>query len=327
MKKNKFFKKPLFWLSVSTFGIFIMITCYLAYFYVPPENRLYQSPYLKSIKSSFLNTKEFRIHYTHMGEGEPLILIHGSCAWLYSFRNNIPVLSKKFSVFALDMPGNGYTIPLCHNPDYDLNMMSNAILSFMEEQQIRQAALIGHSSGGGWALHFASLHPEKVKKLVLIDSNGFDIPENLSFRLFYIPIVGELFAKFFTFEDVKKGYEDAFYDKSLISDTMIQEMMMPLTFFHNREAQYRSIRNQDWQQTELTLRQIKIPTLVIWGKYDAYLDSSLADRFGRIIPDAKIKILDHCGHSAHEEQPDKVNQLILEFLEGHSQIQLSNSGH
>jgi len=314
MKKRKFFKQPLFWLPTLTVGILIIVVCYLAYVYVPPEDRSYQSPYLKSIESNFLNTDEFRIHYTHAGEGEPLILIHGSCAWMYSFRHIIPVLAKKFSVYALDMPGNGYTVPTCDNPDYNLKMMSKSILNFMDNKQIEQATLIGHSSGGGWALHFATLHPERIKKLVLIDSNGFDVPETLTFRLFYIPIIGELFAKFFTFEDVKKGYEDGFYNKSLVSDTMVQETMTPLTFFHNRKAQWLSIRNQDWRITELAMPQIQIPTLVIWGKYDQYLDFSLADRFKQIMPNIQLVVIDQCGHAAHEEQADKVNELITEFL-------------
>lgn len=322
---RKSFRRLLLWLPVSVFGIFTIIACYLAYFYIPPEDRSYQSPYLQSIHSDFVDAENFRIHYTHTGEGEPIILIHGSCTWIYSFRHNIPVLSEKFSVYALDMPGNGYTVPLCDNPDYGLKMMSNAILSFMDNEQISQASLVGHSSGGGWALHFAHLNPERIKKLVLIDSNGFDIPEKLLFRLFYIPIVGELFSKFFTIEDVRQGVEDGFYDKSLISETMIREIMTPLTFYHNRKAQFLSIRNQDWQQTELALLQINIPTLVIWGKFDRYLDSSLADRFGQVMPNTRVEILDNCGHSAHEEQSDKVNQLILEFLEGHSQIQLTSS--
>jgi len=90
--------------------------------------------------------------------------------------------------------------------------------------------------------------------------------------------------------------------------------MTPLTFFNNRVAQYRSIRNQDWGITELAMPQIKIPTLVIWGKYDQYLDVSLANRFKKTIPDAKVVIIDKCGHSSHEEFPDKVNKLISGFL-------------
>lgn len=113
--KKKSFKQLLLWFFVSTTGVIIIIACYLAYAYVPPENRSYRSPYLQSIRSNFINTDEFRIHYTQAGEGEPLILIHGNCTWLYSFRHNIPALSKKFSVYALDMPGNGYTVPRCGN--------------------------------------------------------------------------------------------------------------------------------------------------------------------------------------------------------------------
>lgn len=298
-QRRKFIKGPLLWL-IATVSLFLIIVCYLAYVYVPPEDRSFQSPYLKSIDSNFLKTDEFKIHYTHAGEGESLILIHGSCAWIYSFRHNIPALAKKFSVYALDMPGNGYTVPICKNPSYDLGMMRRAIFSFMDTKQIEQATLVGHSSGGGWALHFATLYPEKVKKLVLIDSNGFDEPENLTFRLFYVPIVGELFSKFFTFDDVKKGYEDGFYNKSLISKTMIREAMTPLTFSHNRKAQYLSIRNQNWRMTELAMPQLKIPTLIIWGKYDQYLDLSLAHRFRETIPNSRLVVIDQwCPFGEH----------------------------
>ena len=314
MKKRPFFKKALFWLPVSLAGVFLVIVCYLAYVYVPPEDRTFKSPYLATIDSDFLNTDEFKIHYTRSGHGDPVILVHGSCAWMYSFRHNIPALAKKFCVYALDMPGNGYTAPVCNDPEYDLNMMSNALLNFMDNKQIKKASLVGHSSGGGWALHFAGLYPERVKKLVLIDSNGFDIPEKLLFRLFYIPVVGELFSKFFTYSDVKKGCEDGFYNKSLVTDGGVREMMTPLTFFSNRKAQYLSIRNQDWGITERSMPQITIPTLVIWGKYDQYLDVSLAERFKKIMPNAEVVVLDKCGHSAHEECPDRVNKLISDFL-------------
>jgi pimeloyl-ACP methyl ester carboxylesterase len=314
MKKKKWYIRPIVWLPASLIGIFILLLCYLAYFYVPPEDRVYQSPYMQSVTSNFIDTDEFRIHYTHAGAGDPLILIHGSCGWLYGFRNNIPALAKNFSVYALDMPGNGYTVPVCKDPEYDLDMMSRAILNFMDAKKIERATLIGHSSGGGWSLHFASLHPERLDKLILIDSNGFNIPEKLTFKLFYIPIVGELFANFFTIDDVRKGYQDAFYNKSLIDDTMIHEAMTPLTFYHNRKAQYISIRNQNWAITENALPDINIPTLIIWGKNDQYLDYSLAYRFEKILPNVRVVILDKCGHSAHEEQPDKVNQLMLDFL-------------
>lgn len=314
MKKENFFRKTLFLLPASLIGVLLIIACYLAYVYVPPEDRTYKSPYLESIDSDFLNIDEFKIHYTQAGQGEPVVLIHGSCAWMYSFRHNMPALAKKFSVYALDMPGNGYTVPICNDPEYDLNMMSKALLNFLDNKQIKKASLVGHSSGGGWILHFAGLYPERVKKLVLIDSNGFDISEKLVFRLFYIPVIGELFSKFFTYSDVKQGCEDGFYNKSLVTDKVVQETMTPLTFSNNRRAQYLSIRNQDWGITELAMPQIKIPTLVIWGEYDQYLDVSLANRFKKTMPNAEVVIIDKCGHSAHEEHPGKVNKLISDFL-------------
>ncbi len=75
-----------------------------------------------------------------------------------------------------------------------------------------------------------------------------------------------------------------------------------------------ALRNQDWQLTERSLPHIQTPTLITWGKYDKYLESSLAYRFGRAMPNAEAVILDRCGHFSNEEKPDKVNELMLEFL-------------
>ena len=287
---------------------------YAAYVYIPAEDRGYSSPYLKNIDSQFVNTSGFKIHYTRSGNGPPVILVHGAAAWLYSYRNNTTALSEEFTVYALDMPGHGYTIPLLDNPTYSLDMMSDALLEFMNTMGIEKTSIVGHSAGGGWAIHFTFKNPGRVKKLVLIDSNGLDVPETLTFKLLSYPVIGELFSKFFTTEDVKTGLEDAFFDKKLVTEEMIREIEAPLTFIENRKAQYLCIRNQNWKMTEEEMPHIRVPVLVLWGEDDLYLDSAMAQKFKEIMPDASVVILEECGHSAHEEQTDEVNRLITDFF-------------
>jgi pimeloyl-ACP methyl ester carboxylesterase len=314
MSKRRSFLGPLILIPLLLICLAGAAVYYAAYVYTPAEDRGYSSQYLKNIDSQFVNTNGFRIHYTRSGYGPPVILVHGAAAWLYSYRNNVPELSRSFTVYTLDMPGHGYTSPILQNPSYDMDMMSDVLLEFMNTMGIEKADVVGHSSGGAWVLHFAYRNPGKVKKLVLIDANGLDVPVRLTFKLFTYPVIGELFSKFFTTEDVKTGLEDAFFDKALVTDEMIGEIKAPLTYIENRKAQYLCIRNQNMKMIEKEMPHVKVPAMVLWGEDDLYLDCAMARKFKEIMPDATVVILEKCGHSAHEEKPEEVNRLIKDFL-------------
>ncbi|MDT8273524.1 MAG: alpha/beta fold hydrolase, partial [Desulfomonilia bacterium] len=113
-------------LAVLLLGVFAVL--YAAYVYDPPEDRAFQSPYLDTVSSEHVKTDAFRFHYLHEGWGEPVVLVHGAATWLYSYRDNLPALAEHYSVYALDMPGHGYTDVLMENPTFDLDMMSEALL-------------------------------------------------------------------------------------------------------------------------------------------------------------------------------------------------------
>lgn len=313
-RKKSFLKSWIVAITALISLVFIMGVLYAAYVHLPDEDRDCRSSYLEGVATAFVETDSFRIHYLHEGTGEPVILIHGASTWLYSYRDNLPVLAERFSVYAPDMPGHGYTLTLERRPAYDLDMMSRAIGAFMDGLGLERASFVGHSSGGSWVIHFAAQHPERVERLVLIDSNGLDVPLKLTFKLLSYPLIGELFSKFFTTDDVKKGLEDAFFDRALVTEEMIREIKTPLTFLNNRPAQYLCIRNQDWKVTEREMATLDVPVLVIWGEDDRYLDCAMAGRFRDILPDATVVTLARCGHSAHEERPDEVNCLVCDFL-------------
>jgi pimeloyl-ACP methyl ester carboxylesterase len=298
---------------VGGLGLCLGLGFYGAYVFTPAEDRAWQSPYLKTIRSRFLTTPEFKIHYVHEGDGEPLILIHGGGTWLYSYRRNLPVLARHFSVYALDMPGHGYTQPLRDAMPYDLPMMSRVLLDFLDSMHLARATLVGHSWGGGWALYFAQEHPERVAKLVLIGSSGLHRRDRLEWELLKVPVVGELAMNFLRPSDVRAGLVAAFANPGLVDEEMVRELYAPLSFRENRRAPYRLMRHLDWAQTERVLRRIDAPTLIIWGADDAYISAADAQQMARLMPRAQAVVLDHCGHSAHEEQAERVNQIITEF--------------
>ncbi len=274
----------------------------------------WKSPYLESVASNYLETDSFLLHYLKKGSGPPLILIHGGGVWLYTFRRNIEHLAKHFCVYALDMPGYGYTIPRNAHQAYGLEANNRFLLDFKNRLGISRASLLGHSWGGGWALAFASMHPESVDKLILIDSSGLDVPDVPEWELLKIPVMGPFLLRFVTVGAVSRRLDHSFFRRNMVTPEMALEVYRPLKFSHNRRGQILTARNQDWALTEKAMPGIENPALILWGDHDRYLAVSLLDRFRQLLPHASSHIFKDCGHSPHEECPQEVNGLVTDFL-------------
>jgi len=265
-------------------------------------------------QSRFININNFRLHYVFEGSGPPLILLHGGGTWLYSFHKNIPALTRHFSVYAMDIPGHGYTRDLNREVTYDFETVCDATCQFMDAMKIEKAHIAGHSWGGGWAIYFAGKHPERVLKLVLMDASGINRHERLAWELLKYPVIGEILTHLLTRYSVKRGLRLSFYDQSLVTDELVEMVHAPLKNRDNRNAQLLYSRNLDWGKTISVLPDIRIPSLIIWGKQDRYIDVKFGIKMQQLMPDARILIIDACGHSSHNECPETVNRLITDFL-------------
>lgn len=294
--------------------LIVLTILFIAYIFEPKAGSVIQPVYLRTAHSQYLETNRYRVHYIHEGSGEPVILIHGGGSWLYSFRQNLPVLAKRFSVYALDMPGHGYTTSLMGRPKYDLETYSGFLLDFMNKKKIEKASLVGNSWGGGWVLYFAQRYPERVDKLVLIDSSGISLHDAFEWEAFKIPVLGEALSKFINRDTVEMSLKKVFFNKEKVNAAMVNELSLPMAREENRRAQYLAERNLDWRLTAKKLSRVKNKTLIIWGKDDNYLNYKEAYRFHKGISGSKLLLLENCGHVAHEERPDIVNQAIEEFL-------------
>jgi pimeloyl-ACP methyl ester carboxylesterase len=118
------------------------------------------------------------------------VLVPGGALWSYSWRDTVPVLARRFTVYAVDLPGQGYTTVTQDGFDYDLEAMSGALGSFLDAVGLRRVALVGHSWGGAVALYFAERHPERVDRLALLASPGLDVPSSPDWRPLELPVVG-----------------------------------------------------------------------------------------------------------------------------------------
>jgi 4,5:9,10-diseco-3-hydroxy-5,9,17-trioxoandrosta-1(10),2-diene-4-oate hydrolase len=116
-----------------------------------------------------------------------------------------------------------------------------------------------------------------------------------------------------TREETRDFFKILFYDKSLVTDRMVDEQLAmrlrsAFTITKMQEAGERGAL------TELALRSVKAPTLILWGKYDELANPAGADRLEQAIPGSRKIIIDNCGHMPQLEKAEEFNRLVREFL-------------
>ena len=298
-------------------AITVTATLYAAYVYQPPEaGRGYDQPYLEKVQSRFVETPVARFHYVRAGSGSPVVLLSPGAAWVVAWKHQLRTLSEHHTVYVVDLPGQGYT--KLKGPDnfrWDLAGMTGALGSFMDAVGVERTVVAGNSWSGGWALAFAQRNPDRVSKLMLLDSSGLDVRDPWQWEIMKYPVAGELLTKMFTTkETVRAAAENSLVHKNLVTDELVNEWWSPMTFRDNLRSNYLLERGLDWGETQHAMPETKTPTLVLWGKQDDVLPASQAKQFGELLPNSEVHVLDCCGHALEYDCPARVNGAMEDFL-------------
>jgi pimeloyl-ACP methyl ester carboxylesterase len=246
---------------------------------------------------------DYRVRVFEAGSGEPLLFLHsagGAGLWT----EGIDRLAQHFHVFLPDHPGFGPS-PL---PDWLIGMddMVFHYLDVLDALGLHDPVRIAGASLGGWiAAEFATFHPERIQKMVLIDAAGLRIPEVPMPDVFRIPPEKILPI---IFHDLSKAM--AVMPKDFGIDTMVQ-------MFHDRSAFARLSWNPYLHDPKLRRRiksAAKIPTLIVWGKQDQLIPPVYAEEYKKLLPASQVVYIDQCGHDPTIEQPDEFARSAVEFL-------------
>lgn len=142
--------------------------------------------------SRYIDTSVARFHYSMTGEGSPVVLLPGGTVSLHTYRGMIPALAEHQTVYAVDLPGNGYTTVNDLNFSYDLAAMTGALRQFMAAVGLEDGAcVVAHSLNAPVAVHLAATHPEQVNRLALLAPLALDTRLNTNLTAMRIPVVGE----------------------------------------------------------------------------------------------------------------------------------------
>ena len=291
-------------------ALLLGLTLVIAYIRQPPEEHGYQSAYLARAEPQYVDTPVAHFEYLKLGHGEPVVLVPGGGLWLLSYRDTTPTLAQASTIYAVDLPGQGYTVVKQSDFQYDLDAMANALAVFLDAVGVQRASLVGHSWGGTWVLVFADRCPERVDRLVLIDAPVLDLPSSWDWRPLEFPVLGKLMRR----SDVERVLRKTFAHQDRVTADVVDEDWAALSRADNREALWQSQRRIDHARTQAALDRVRAPTLVLWGSEDRFDSASQAAEVGRRIRGATVRVLDGCGHAAHEDCPGLANVELVRFL-------------
>jgi pimeloyl-ACP methyl ester carboxylesterase len=249
-----------------------------------------------------------KVHYLEAGAGqtETVILLHGMGGDATNWAQTIKPLAAKYRVFALDQIGFG----LSEKPSLNYRIMTfvDFLNQFYKELKIEKTSLVGNSLGGWIAATFALTYPEKVERLVLVDSSGF---KNLFDRMNYNVIDASSSA------ETRRLFSLLFYDdRKFVSDAAVERFFAKKIANGDSNTIQRLLasfaRGEDMLDNRLAA--VKQPTLIIWGREDELIPLEHGERLKKEIKGSQLFIIDKCGHVPQIECADVFNPALLKFL-------------
>jgi pimeloyl-ACP methyl ester carboxylesterase len=249
------------------------------------------------MKFKLKKDKEF--NFIEVGEGTPIVVLHGLMGGLSNFDGVANHFSEK-----------GYKVIIPELPLYKLSLLKTNVKSFaiflkdfLDSRNLKKVILLGNSLGGHIALLFSKMYPEYIKGLVITGSSGL-----------YESAMGSGYPKRGDYEFIKKKAEDVFYDPKIATKEMVDEVYDTV---NNRNKLIRTLaiaKSAIRHNMAKDLPNMKQPTCIIWGKNDNVTPPNVADEFHELLPDSDLYWLDKCGHAAMMELPEDFNKILDEWL-------------
>jgi pimeloyl-ACP methyl ester carboxylesterase len=269
--------------------------------------------------SQFLSISGMKVHVRDEGPKDdplPIILVHGTSASLHTWDGWTEVLSQHHRVIRFDMQGFGLTGP---HPDakYRIEDFSETLVKLMDAMQIDSAIVAGNSLGGYVAWSTAVLYPERVAKLVLVDSSGYPFQSEsvpIAFRIYNSVILKTLFGNILPRSLVKSSLENVYVDPDKISDELVDRYFELATREGNREALAKRFVDTNAGQLADRVGELTQPTLIIWGQQDRLIPISVGQRFHREIANSEFVSFSDLGHVPQEENPLTTVKVVEQFL-------------
>ena len=260
-----------------------------------------------------------KVNYVEMGEGPPLLFVHGLSGCWQNWLENIPYFARTHRVVALDLPGFGGS-PM---PPWEISIPAYGrfLRDFCERLGVGRSSLVGNSMGGFIATEVAITEPDRVDDLVLVSAAGITWARARREPAAMIGRVGRAAAPVllrFHMQGIKRPrlrrnyFQGVFFDPDGLRREMLWENVVPAL---QSPGYYDALTTLWGYDIRDRLEDIGGPTLIVRGRNDRVVPVPAAVSYRkRIGKNAELVIFDHCGHVPQIERPARFNRLLEEFL-------------
>ena len=270
-----------------------------------------------------------RLHYVEAGEGPLVVLLHGFPQFWYMWRFQIPALAEAgFRVVVPDMRGYNLSDKPPKVSDYHVELLARDAERLIRACGEETATLVGHDWGAmvGWMA--AMLHPGRVGRLGILNlphphrfARGLLRPRQLlrsSYMFFFqVPRLPEAVLSASNFASLRYALRNEPVRPGTFSPEDIERYVEALArpgALYAALNYYRALFRRNPFESRGMLRRIEAPVLVIWGEKDSLLGAELAEPDRYWVPDLQMERLPDAGHFVAEDRPEKVNALLLDFM-------------
>lgn len=256
------------------------------------------------------------VAYTDVGEGEPILLLHGIPTWSFLFHDVIDTLAQHYRVIAPDMIGYGYS-DRRDQFDRSIEFQADFVERFLEHLDVESAHFVAHDIGGGVALILADRKPELVRSMVLSNSVAYD-----SWPVDEMLAMGHPRNAKMKPEEMTEKLVESFQFGLTRSERLTEEFKEGIvTPYQERDGIVSLVRNAASLNTNHTtpltsrLGQMQQPTLLLWGEDDKWQPISTAEQLVKDMPHAELHPVKDCSHWVPQDNPEEFASATLEFLQ------------
>jgi pimeloyl-ACP methyl ester carboxylesterase len=271
--------------------------------------------------STFMEVAGLRAHVRDQGPRDdpaPIVLLHGTSDSLHTWGGWTEALSRERRVIRVDLPGFGLTGP-APDGDYRVERYVGFVRELLDALDVRQCVLGGNSFGGWVAWETALAHPDRVRALVLVDAAGYPLQSQsvpVGFRIAQVPGLNQLMRSTLPRGVVESSVKNTYGDPSRVTDELVDRYYELTLREGNRAALAQRFAAGRYSLYTDRIRQLALPTLIIWGGRDRLIPLHYGEQFHRDIAGSRLVVFAELGHVPQQEDPQATVAAVRDFLAG-----------
>ena len=295
---------------------------------------------LYPFNNNFLELNGFQYHYLDEGQGDAVVMVHGNPSWSFYYRDLVKALRGRYRVIAPDHIGCGLSEkPGDGDYSYTLKQRVDDLETLLEHLQIRERiTLVVHDWGGMIGMAYAARHPQRIARLVILNTAAFHLPAGkklpLALKICRETKLGEFLVlkmNLFALMAARVGCK-----RKPMSATLRGAYCAPYDTPSDRLATLRFVQDIPLEpgdpgydlvsEVEAGLARFAgLPMTIIWGMKDFVFDRDFLKEWQQRFPDADVHSFADCGHYILEDAKDEVIPIIERFLEAHPLSETANT--